>query len=79
MGHEVAVMAQERLTWPFPVRLQRTRRPDVGVLHRLPQLLLLLPLLLGHVLLLQLAVLQLVLQFHATCLQQAAKRWTPLL
>lgn len=77
MGQEPA--AQRRLTWPFPVRLQRTRRPDVGVLHRLPQLLLLFALLLGNVLLLQLPVLQLVLQFHAARLQQAAERGTPLL
>lgn len=72
-------MTGPSLTRSLPVRLQGTGRPDDGVLHRLPQPLLLLALLLGDILLLHLTGLQFVVQLHAARLQQAPERRTTLL
>lgn len=68
MGHDEVLQSVQPHTRSFPVCLKWTWCPDVGILHCLPQLLLFFTLLLGHILLLQLTVLQLVLQFHPTCL-----------
>lgn len=68
MGHDEVLQSVLLHTRPFPVCLKWTWCPDIDILHCLPQLLLFFTLFLGHILLLQLTVLQLVLQFHPTCL-----------